>query len=66
MNEKNAPYDPAYTSRLMRINADIIMDEISAHVDKELERFSYGVEYMQKQARKIIQERDVKEEKDSW
>jgi hypothetical protein len=42
----------------MRINANIIMDEISAHVDKELNRFSDGLEYMKKQARKIIEERD--------
>jgi hypothetical protein len=30
----------------MRIKADIIMDQISFHVDKELDRFSGGVEYM--------------------
>jgi len=47
-------YDPVAVSRQLRINADIIMDEISAHVDKELDRFSDGLEYMKKQARKLI------------
>lgn len=33
-------YNPSFTelSKLMRINADIIMKEISDHVDKEIER----------------------------
>lgn len=55
MNEKPAPYDPTYTSRLMRINADIIMDEISAHVDKELDRFGECIEHMKKQATKHME-----------
>lgn len=51
-------YDPVAVSRQLRINADIIMDEISAHVDKELDRFSDGLEYMKKQARQVIKETD--------
>ncbi len=42
-------YDPVMVSRQLRINADIIMDEISSHVDKELDRLSCGVEYMKKE-----------------
>ena len=46
----NASHDPELTqSRRMRIAADIIMDEISAHIDKELDRLSGGVEYMKKE-----------------
>ena len=46
MNEKPASYDPVYTHRQMRIAADIIMDEISTHVDKELDRFGDSIQYM--------------------
>lgn len=45
-------YEPVIVSRQLRINADLIMDEISAHVDKELDRFSCGVEYMKKSMKK--------------
>ena len=73
-------YDPVAVSRKLRINADIIMDEISCFVDKELDRFSCGIEYMKKEmtrhvdkqqdrygklSTEWIKERDDEKEKDS-
>ncbi len=48
-------YDPVMVSRQLRINADIIMDEISAHVDKELDRFGECIQHMKKQATKHME-----------
>lgn len=48
-------YDPVAVSRQLRINADIIMDEISAHVDKELDRLGDSIEYMKKQMTKHME-----------
>lgn len=43
-NIPDAIVTPEEISKLMRINADIIMQEISDHIDKELKRFAFQIE----------------------